>query len=102
MKLRHTISIIIICFAIGGLTFTSLFFYDYNTRIVMVEEVQEETGEDISSLESDTNPHFFHNWSELISSPSDIVFQAEISLSRLTAFKTSQGHFLDLIKPPIL
>jgi len=102
MKLRNAISIIIICFAIGGLTFTSLFFYDYNTRIVMVEEVQEETGEDISSLETDTEPYHFPNWGDLISSASDINVQAEISLAQLTAFKTSQGHFLDLIKPPII
>lgn len=101
MKLRLYIATVVICFAIGGLTFTSLFFYDYNTRIVMVEEVQEEQGEDLASLESNSENLQLCNWADLISQASDVRFNTEISLSQLALLKTSGGYFLDLIKPPI-
>lgn len=101
MKVRLFISMLVICFAIGGITFTTMFFYDFNTKIVMVEEVQEETGEDISSLENNSEEHFFHNWGEVIST-SAIHVKAEISLSQMVCFKTNKGYFLDLIKPPII
>ena len=68
----------------------------------MVEEVQEEAGEDIASLETDSDLHFFHNWSELISTSSQIADLPDFSLALRTGFDTSPGYFLDLIKPPIL
>jgi len=104
MKLRLYIGMVVICFAIGGLTFTSLFFYDVNTKIVMVEEVQEEeSGEDLALLESHSaTPDFHGNWSELISQSSDVKYHAQILLSELVRFNTSAGYFLDLIKPPMV
>lgn len=101
MKIRLIISLVVICLGIGALTFTSLFFYDYNTRIVMVEEVQEETGEDIAALESDSDIVPFHNWNELISASHFSDFQGPLLLHNGN-WKPSSGYFLDLIKPPII
>lgn len=100
MKLRYYISVLVIVLAIGSLGFTTLFFYDYNSKVVMVEEVQEKN-EDVISAEKDYELDCYHNWTEWILPRSAVSLVNGNGLFAQNHTVPRPGYFLDLIKPPI-
>lgn len=99
MKNKGLAFIFLFWFGLSGLTFTSLCFYNAYTKIVLVEEIQEEKGENTSH----NDDHGFLKtamWplAHEVSVLPDAFIEHHPGC---TAFNTSTGHFLDLIKPPL-